>query len=373
MRKRSPILEWQIAESEAEWEALQAHTTPDPPRRTQPYRWAGVVVLLLIMGVGGWWARSTPADPAQADGAQRPPLIIWGAQERLTTKHFIFHFYQRDVQTVATVAPQVDQFYTMIQQDFGIAAVATPLHITVSITRTLESAPYRPRSFEMLTVPSPLLYPANEWREADLLTQSITLLLIDHALAQVVRRHGIGAARYPLLDGLRLWQLWERDLPLAHWQPDLLHWLYIELPTATPEQALPLPAHYAAFCATHTLWMPHPAQLRIPLLCTPLDESPARLPRASLGQPPRHLPRLDTPVYPDEEVDAQGKTTSTRHPGDAIAFATLVDHIVQAYGRDWLPVFVAALGLYATWDELTPAVFGVSAETLEANWQRSLP
>lgn len=373
MRKRPPIMEWHIAENEAEWEALQ--TRPAPTRVAHwPYRRGMMLMLLLAGALGGWrwWGAGHEEEQRKPLPAQQ--TIAWGAQQRRTTRYFVLHFRQRDAPTVITVAPRIDQLYTTLQQDFGLAAPldANPLVITVRENRVLENAPYRPRVFDKLSVPSPTLYPANEWNEADLLTQSLALLLIDHTLAHVVRQHTIGAARYPLLDGLRLWQLWKLELPLARWRPTLVRWIYVDLPAVAPEQPLPLPQQYAALCAAHTLWMPHPAQIRIPLLCTTLDQSPARLPRPLIQQPPRRLPRLDTPIYPDEEVDAQGKTAPTSHPGATIAFATLLDYATTTYGQESLPRFVAGLGRYATWEELIPAVFNVSATAFEAGWQHSL-
>lgn len=369
MRKRAPIMEWHIAESEAEWEALQARPPLAPAQRSTAYRMAGLIVFLLLTSVGGWrwWSYPRPV-PSPVSAPAQPP-IHWGATQRLATTQFVFHFRQRDAQIVTDVAPTVDQRYTILTHNFGLTPTDAPLVVTVITTYTLETAPFRPRIFAKLTVPSPALYPTHTWSEADRLSQSLALLLIDHALGQAVRQHRIGAARYPLLDGLRLWQLWELDLPLAAWQPELVRWVYAELPAAQADQPLPLPQHYDTLCAAHTLWMAHPAQLRVPLLCTSLDQSPDRLPRRLIHQPPLLLPRLDTPVYPDEEVDAQGKTAPVNHPGTAIAVATLIAYLTQTYGEERLPDFVAALGRYESWDTLIPALFGVTAAEFEADWQ----
>jgi len=191
-------------------------------------------------------------------------------------------------------------------------------------------------------------------------------------LAQVVRQHGVGAARYPLLDGLRLWQLWATDLPLARWRPALVQWIYVALPTTATVDELPLPADYPAFCAAHTLWMAYPAQLHIPLLCTGMDESPRRLPYALVKLAPRSLPPLDSPIYPDEETDGAGRTAPARHPGYVIAVATVLDYVDKTYGRASVPHLVAGWGSAATWDDLTPALFGLPAAEFERGWQQFL-
>jgi hypothetical protein len=178
--------------------------------------------------------------------------------------------------------------------------------------------------------------------------------------------------RYPLLDGLRLWQLWQTELPLGRWQAELVRWIYVDLPATPPTTPLPLPQQYTSFCAAHTLWMSHPAQIRLPLLCTGLDQSPDRLPRTLVQEAPRFLPPLDTPVYPDEETDAHGATQATRHPGHVIAIATVVDYVSRHYGRAQVPRLVAAWGRYTTWDDLIPALFGVAATDFETDWLATL-
>jgi len=372
-RKQPPIMEWQVAESEAEWAAMQARPTPvtSPPGRR--FGWSYWVVLLLAIGIGGWWWRTQSNEQAASPSAQTLPITPKALTGQLVTANFVFHFPQRDAQTVALVAPRLERFYATLQQDFGVAITATaPLSITVTTTRTVATAPYRPRIFTTLAVPSPTLYPITTWSESDLLHQSLALLLIDHTLAHVVRQHEIDAMRYPLLDGLRLWQLWQAELPLGRWQADLVRWIYVDLPATAPTAPLPLPEQYVSFCAAHTLWMSHPAQIRLPLLCTGLDQSPDRLPRSLVQEAPRVLPPLDTPVYPDEETDAHGATQATRHPGHIIAIATVVDYVSRHYGRAQVPHLVAAWGRYPTWNELTPALFGISATDFKTAWLATL-
>lgn len=370
MRKRPPIVEWHIAESDAEWEAVRSQSAVSSPP-AQRCRWLPLCLVMLLVSVGVW-LRLRAAVPPQA-GITPNPAVDWGTVEQLTTTHFTLHFYQRDATTVATVAPRLEQFYTTLQQDLGVYNPdAPPLAITVSTTRTLSSAPYRPQRLTALRVASPTLYPAQEWEADAVLAQSLALPLIDHTLALAVRQYAIDPARQPLLDGLRLWQVWAADLPLARWQPALVQWIYVTLPTAATTTLLPLPTDYAALCAAHQLWMVYPEQLRIPLLCQGMDESPRRLSYTMIRQAPRRLPALDTPVYPDEEVDAAGQRTVTRHPGYAIAVATIIDYVEQRYGRAYLPRLIAAWGSSATWAELTPTLFGLPAAEFERDWQAFL-
>ena len=66
------------------------------------------------------------------------------------------------------------------------------------------------------------------------------------------------------------------------------------------------------------------------------------------------------------ETDRQGPR------GQSIALATLIDYAVITYGREHLPVLVASLSRYESWETLLPSVYGVSATEFEAGWQHYL-
>ncbi len=368
MRKQPPHVEWHIAESEAEWEAIKRNATPLPASPKRSY-WMPLLLLILLLSGGGWLWQQKEAEP-------KPdvlPAVDWGTADELATAHFVFHFFERDAATVAAVGPRLEQFYRTIQQDVGVAIPSTPLiHINLTMTRTLEGAPYHPRLLTAIPVPSPTLYPSSEWRADELLAQSLALPLLDHTLALAVRQYKFDVARYPLLDGVRLWQLWESDLPLARWKPVLVQWIYVTLPAQTTTEYLPLPAEYSALCAAHQLWMAYPVQLQIPLMCQGMDESPRRLSYSMIRQAPSRLPLLDHPIYLDEEVDAAGQRTVPRHPGHAIAVATVIDYVNQRYGRAYVPQLIAAWGSDAPWDTLVPTLFGVTAAEFERDWQTFL-
>jgi hypothetical protein len=55
-----------------------------------------------------------------------------------------------------------------------------------------------------------------------------------------------------------------------------------------------------------------------------------------------------------------------------VALATLIEYAVATYGLERLPVLVAGLGQYESWETLLPAGFGVSAAEFEAGWQAYL-
>jgi hypothetical protein len=74
----------------------------------------------------------------------------------------------------------------------------------------------------------------------------------------------------------------------------------------------------------------------------------------------------------DVLADAQGRTRPQRHPGEAVAMATVIDYIVTTDGPERLPTLIAALGQHDSWETLAPALFGRSSAEFEADWQKHL-
>jgi hypothetical protein len=241
--------------------------------------------------------------------------------------------------------------------------------IEVSVTEPPgHMLPWVPRP-EGLRVPSPALYLAPvELTDAALLAQSVVLPLIEHVLAQASEQYQIDSAWQPMLGGLRLWQLWDLDLPLTTWRKDVVQWLYVDSPRAPAARQVVLPDRYEALCAGHILWLPSPVQLGIPLLCTELDGKHWYF--ASWGSRDPLL-RLDQFAVPAPRSLVEG-SVPVSHPGQAIALATLIEYAVATYGRERLPALVAGLGHYDSWETLIPAVYGVSATEFEAGWQAYL-
>lgn len=453
MRKRPFSVEWHVAESDAEWDAMRAQQSVDAPAGTQNgiWRWGGSLALLLLIGLGGWYwqqrqrteaphaapiaessavaAESTELDAAgvitdtqgtstttdsrvmalpyrteiftpdvvrmlehpeegihayqQTAGSLREFLrgALWGAERELETQYFRLTFRQRDEQTVGTAALQLDQLYAMMQANLGVTPHSTggesaggKVLVQVSEAYQQTNAPYRTYDIDLnapIVVSSPALYPVLEtWSAADLFAQSVALSLLDRFLTGAVDQYGFGTARDPVVNGVRLWQLWTLPLPLAEQRAPLVQWLYKDLPNAVAAAPMPLPATYTELCASHTLWMAHPAHLHIPLLCTAQDSSPYHLAAWRAQPPPTTLPWLNTPHYIDEEADHQGRTDTVVHPGAAIALATVVEYIVHTYGPAMVPTYLREAGRYDAWEIMIPTLFGVPAQQFEAEWQQ---
>jgi hypothetical protein len=270
----------------------------------------------------------------------------------------------------------VDALYTAIQRNLGLDATsgAAKQIIEVSVTHIPGADSFRLRSHDRFIVSSPALYLAPmELTDAEILAQSLAFPLVDYLLTQAVERQPIRLTWLPMLRGLRLWQLWDLDLPLATWR-EAVGWVYTDLPGGEHETTIVLPAHYTELCAAHTLWMPYPEKIHIPLFCDKLERSEWVFPWQFERDSRTHLTQLAALGMTDVPVDGNyvDGTHKANHPGQTVALATLFEYVVATYGRERLPALLHGLGHYSTWETLLPAVLGVSPAEFEAGWQAYL-
>jgi hypothetical protein len=301
-----------------------------------------------------------------------PNAALWGPERSLETTFFIFHFRQNDAAAVITIAPQLDALYTILRHNVGLGLPPGTEKRVIDV-RVTEPPGYASLWFgapERITVASPAVYWAPvKLTDAELLAQSIALPLLDGVIAQGGKHYAIKSAWQPMLRGLRLWQLWDLDLPLSIWHEEVVQWLYLDLPAGDPRETVLPPDGYWQLCAAHTLWMSSPLQLDIPLLCAEREQQYEYFPLRGPRNPPIRLNDLVLPVPPDEGLDYSNMTNRANLHGRAVVLATLIEYAVAAYGRERLPALLAGLGQYSTWDTLLPAVFGVSAVEFETGWQ----
>ncbi|MCC6457524.1 MAG: hypothetical protein IT328_21385 [Caldilineaceae bacterium] len=332
-----------------------------------------IVQLVTQPGADQPSLRQTRFYRQTAEGWQHtePDDELWGSPHSLESAHFIFHFRQNDAQVVSAVAPQMDDVYTELQRNFGIASDAEKLSIDVTVEHATGATPIPQWPNEPLVVSSPARYLAPvSLSDSDLLAQSIALPLIDYIGERAIEDHAIPSGWQPLLLGLRLWQLWDLDMPLARWRYDAVRALYTETPTEGPGQQSTLLESSSELCAMHRLWLLSPMMIGIPLECH-ITEEGSWVARRSLTEKPRpYLNRLETPLrgtyqYLKEDNFFFG-------PIGIINIATLLEYAVATYGHEQLPVLLASLSHYDEWETLIPAVFGVSASDFEAGWQHYL-
>lgn len=219
-------------------------------------------------------------------------------------------------------------------------------------------------------VASPALYWAPMTvTDAELLLQSLAIPLLNTVMAQAREHHRLPSSWTSLLAGLRLWQLWDLDLPLSNWRKEILNWLYHELPRSAREQSVMLPARYAELCAAHTLWLPAPIQIGVPLVCTEVDRQAWYFATRGTRITDLHLNSFAAPTAGTYiEPFMQGATPREQ----TVMLATLIEYAVATYGHERLPILMAALPHHKSWETLLPAVYGVSVREFETGWQSYL-
>jgi hypothetical protein len=322
-------------------------------------------------------ARQTRFYRRTSSGWQQtaPDAALWGSERSLETPSLIFHFRHHDAPTIIAVAPQLEALATTLRRNWGLPMTpdAKRWLIDVRVTETPGHTALWFGAPERIVVPSPAVYWAPlELTDAALLVQSIALPLLDDLLAQAGDYHRVSSPWQPMLRGLRLWQVWDLDLPLAAWRKETVQWLYLDLPADGPEQPILLPSRYTEICAAHKLWMPSPLQIDIPLMCAEREREYEYFSLRGQREPLTRLDQLAVPVRPDSDLSESSRVDRVYPHGQVVALVTLIEYAVAAYGRERLPALVAGLGQYDRWETLVPAVFGVSAAEFEAGWQRYL-
>jgi hypothetical protein len=337
---------------------------------------------------------ATPAQPAlrQTRVYQRigpdwvritPSANYWGAPSQWETDHLLIRYYAHDEQAVAEVAVQLDARYAELHRLFLGEPPTQPLMVVVDPAQFPGGIAGRTGVSEPLVVASPAVYLAPETiSDAELLAQSLLLALLDDLTDQAllpydgegdyaerVRRRRVGQ----LLDGVRLWQVWQGDLPLASWREPLVQWVSSDARPWLPEPGEAIPAFYAEFCAMHRLWMATPFELQIPLACDDAMDSGERyLWWRSLYAPPLRLAEVPL-LTVGMALDAfDPPTYEQSHPAKAVALATVLEYAAASYGPARIPVLIDEAGRQEGWATLIPAVFGVSADEFEAGWQAYL-
>lgn len=304
-----------------------------------------------------------------------PNVDLWGPERNLETPSFVFRFRQRDAPAVIAVATQVETLYTSLGHNVGVSFSPEDkkLVIDVRVTETPGHASLWFGTPERIVVSSPAIYLAPvALTDTELLVQSIALSLIDAIIAQASEHYAITSAWQPMLRGVRLWQVWDLDLPLAAWRPDVVQWLYTDLLTEDPGQSILLPERYQKICDSHKLWLLSPLQIDIPLVCVQQERENEYLSLWSRPSLATHLDQIGVPVFLDDDMVQVSGADPVSYSARTIVLATLIEYAVVTYGREHLPALMAGLGQYKNWDTLLPAVYGMSPTEFEAGWQTYL-
>ncbi|HEX9802404.1 MAG TPA: hypothetical protein VGB35_04060 [Gammaproteobacteria bacterium] len=305
-----------------------------------------------------------------------PDAEWWGVPDYLESTFFVFEFRKKDANVVAEVAVQADAMYGRMRSDFGLALApetGKPV-VQVSPTELPGAALLRSGSSGRYVIPSPALYlaPATV-SDAELVLQSLALLLSEAVVEEAVTRHGLFWVRAEMLSGLRLWALWQLDLPLAAWREEVVRWRVGGVQAGNSGEAALLPGRCPELCALHGLWLPSPALVSIPLTCTEVDRAPSYTSQQDTLSA-AHLEQLAAGIL-WQESHPRGNSYRTAQPGDTVILATLVEYPVSSYGRERLPDLLTGLGQYSqyrSWAALSQAVYRIPPDQLAAGWQAYL-
>lgn len=247
-----------------------------------------------------------------------PPDLFWQPLERHQAGRFTFVYGPRDASAVFAAAHQVGGLDAEIRAELELPPTGAALTIRIIPGELLRRDPVELMSMSAdatLYLPSPALLrlPA-PISEGDAMLQLVAGLLIQQGLDEMIGEPGRVCPGQRLIKGLRLWLLARHST----------------LPSA--ERA------YTAWFTEH---------------------------QAELGFRPR-LAWFSTTCPP-----SQYSHILESREGAAIA-ASFVEYALSTYGGDRLPALLRAMHDYDSWDGLIPAVFGVSADEMEAGWQESL-
>jgi hypothetical protein len=363
-----PAAAGELLDLGADWAVVRMTTPPRPGqsayRQTRLYR-----------RTASGWVRAMPS------------AAYWGAPRRLETRSFVFHYGALDEAAVKQAAVTLDRLYPIFYAAF---LTDPPAGAKLIVEVTPEPLPGQMALHTSFAAPrvtaSPGVYLAPETiGDADLLAQAVALTLLDDLATLVIQRGGTADAGtpagrwnaqwYPLVEAMRLRQVWASDLPLAAWRVPVVRQF---LGSAVSSTATVItPEFLPALCESYGLWQSVPFLTGIPLACAKLDLVALwQLAWPTPYTAPRQLASL-TPVFPTADLpyDYRLGTTASGyppHPANVVALATVVEYVEATYGPAQVPVLVAQLAEHTGWETLVPAVFGLPAAEFETGWQRYL-
>jgi hypothetical protein len=293
-----------------------------------------------------------------------------GPIQTLETASFIVRYHRQDADAVIAVAAGLDELYAELRRDYGLSPAAEKLPVDVGVEMNSPGQIRRRIGSHLcfgdrqLCVASPSLTAL----PADLSGTQVLHLWLLNALAYHLRREALlaRAFRYE-------WQYANNALPrlqmrrhnelLAAWDADLAHWLYESARREPQPDSQSLAQELRALCNRHHI-LEH-MQILEDMPSTALCISP---PLKTLERFPRPPDRLRELIMPAPYL-LLATTESWIH---ALAFETVFDYALAAYGADSLPALMEGFRRYSTWSELIPAVFRVSVEEFERGWQEYL-
>jgi hypothetical protein len=302
-----------------------------------------------------------------------PSAAHWGALSQWETAHLLIRYYVHDEQAVAEVAVQLDARYAELHRLFLGQPPRHMLTVVVDPAQPPGQIAQRASWDDPLVVASPAVYLAPATiSDGGLLAQALLLALLEDFSAQAITDHDLPGHWQPLLNGIRLWLLWEQELPLAAWREPVVQWVLGGGQAAGSAVITGAPDFTSELCAQHLLWLFSPLEVGIPIACwrqvTPHGDV-VTWQYLYPGNVELHLPPMGA---------ERGLVDSTRMPIESInlaatiALATVMEYAADTYGHERIHLLLTEAGRQEGWATLIPAVFGVSADEFEAGWRAYL-
>lgn len=307
----------------------------------------------------GGWLRTEPA------------ASLWNSPQRVESEFFVFHFYQIDRAAVREAAPLLDAAYLHIH-----TALALPMRSARDATEKVQ--------IHVASAEEATAYPWYDKGKPLWVDSPWLLRLPDHiadgqALAEMVaftlRRSVVNELSSPLLEmdeptagllvGLRLWLAWEETPVAQSHQIGIVEWLYENAPHS-PQR---LPVTPLERCEFFDIWQiispAGPAFFYCGVEPTFLLPTYFK-PPVSLAQLPISQPQYFSSVNGSGGLPGE---SGVHTQGQAIAFATLLEHAAHTYGSASVPALLQAAREGKNWATATPEIFGLSAAAFETGWR----
>ena len=307
------------------------------------------------------WLRTSPAP------------VFWGQGQDLETRYFHINFRQADVDAVLPAASQLDKLYLDLRSDLGLAEPSEKLAIEVA-PETLRTLGLLGFEEGRLIVPSPLLVqtPA-DLSDSAVLVQTVAPALVDqvwnealYLVADNSQWHGIRPEWNSMLRGMQIWQARGGGATAARWYTDTTAWLYREALAIQSKQRAPMGLDWQTLCLQDSLWRRNvPTLVSLASLC--LDPQ-WQFHLQYMAAAPVALSQLIN----SDDWEAAPSGPLHRDWVHSMAAATVVEYLVQTYGRDQLPLLLDSLRTHESWEAMTPELLGISAQEFENGWRAHL-
>ena len=302
----------------------------------------------------------------------------WGVARHLESDYFVFHYYALDEKAVTEAAARLDAFYLTLNASFGgHEAVAEKLTIRVDPEwlpgKVLPHLTPQQAWASALVVASPsaMLVPV-EVIPGDVLLQSLVLSLFSDFAKESAAYSKVSSRE--MYNGLRLWLIWENELPLAIWRKPLVKWVFGYSQSTAGQKAFAVPEFAHDLCEHHKLWMRSPLHIGVPIQCWSQEEGEERILAWRFRQSLLEIP-LASQIYlpvPLDDLSVWHQLPEPEPTATAVALATTFEYVASTYGAERVLLLLAAVPEYEAAETLIPAVFGMHVAEFESDWRAFL-